>query len=130
MRLFGQHIGAVGADLDRLQQHLVIGVIQRARRFIFMVDDGFEHAVFGIFQHRLHAVDIGLIVRFQLAIQRFIRRSTNAAVHVNGKAVLRLFDTLFGFRDVLFHRVHFRDTAGGTRVDHVDTRRTQVVRTV
>ncbi len=130
MRLFGQHIGTVGTDLDRLEQNHVIGIIQRTRRLIFMVDDGFKHAVFGIFQHRLHAINIGLVARFQFAIQRFIRRGAHTPIHISGKARLRLCNTFLCFRDVLFHRIHFRNTAGRTRMDHIDTRRAQVVRAV
>ena len=116
-----QRVGAFGADFYRLQQHRVIGIVQRTRGLIFVVNNGFKHAIFGIFQHRLHTGDVGVIAGFQIAIQRFISRGTNGALHIGGKSILRLPDADLSLSDVLFHRLHLRDTARRPRVDHVDT---------
>jgi len=87
-----------------------------------MVDDGFEHAVFGIFEHRLQPVDIGFEAGIQFAINRFICRSFHTALHVSVKSVLRLFNAFFSFLDVHFHVIHFGNTARRTSMDHVDSR--------
>ncbi|MNS29097.1 hypothetical protein D3C72_610910 [compost metagenome] len=116
-------IRAIGTDLNRLQQDFVVAIVQRARRFIFVINDGFKHAVFGVFQHRLQAGDIGIKAGFQLAIQRFVRRRAHGTIHIGGEALLRLLNTRLGFSDVLLHRVHLSDTAGRTGMDHIDARR-------
>ncbi len=125
-----QGVRALGADLYRLQQHGVVGVIQRAGAFVFMVNDGFKHAVFSKLKHRLQACDIGVIACFQIGIQRFILRRTNRAIDVGVKPFLRLLDPFFRLRDVLLHCIHFRDTARRPGVDHIDTRGAQMIRAV
>ncbi|MNS82474.1 hypothetical protein D3C71_814550 [compost metagenome] len=92
-----QRIGAVGTDLNRLQQNFIVAIVQRTGGFILMIDDGFKHTVFGIFQHRLQPGDISIKARFQFAIQRFVSRCTHRAIHVRREAFLRLLDTRFGF---------------------------------
>ncbi len=130
MRLFGKLIRAIGTDFNRFQQDFVVPVIQRAGAFIFMIDDGFKHAIFGKFQHRLQAVNIGLVTCFEVVIQRLVGRSTHRTVHIDFKALLRLLNTALCFPDVLLHRLHFSDTASRTRVDHINTRGAQMVRAV
>ena len=127
MRLRRQRIGAVGTDLNRLQQNGVVSVVQRARGLIFVVDDRLEHAVFGKFDHRLEARDIGVVACLQVCIQRFVRSATDGTMHIGGKAILGLLNARFRLTDVLLHGLHLRDTACRAGVDHIDTRGAQMV---
>ena len=127
VRLRRQRIGTLGADLNRLQQHGVISVIQRTRRFVFVVDNRFEHAVFGEFHHRLHARNIGVVPRLEILIQRCTLSGTHGTIHIGGKALLGLLNARFRLADVLLHRIHLRDTACRTGVDQINTRGTQMV---
>ncbi|MOA13893.1 hypothetical protein D3C78_1339610 [compost metagenome] len=121
VRFRGQQVRAIGADLNRFQQHVVIRVVQWTSGLILMVNNGFKHAVFGIFQHRLKPGDVGVKARFQVVIQCFVCGSTNRTIHIHGEARLRLLDTRLSFGDVLFHRIHFSNTACRTRMNHVDS---------
>ncbi|CCJ84672.1 hypothetical protein BN133_1049 [Cronobacter dublinensis 582] len=64
---------AIGAACQRFCEHFVVVIVKLAGRFVFMLDNRFEHAVFGIFQHRRKACYISVVTGFQLAVERRFR---------------------------------------------------------
>ncbi len=60
MGQFRQLVGSGATYLNGFAQNIGISIIQRSDLLTFMIDNRFKHAIFGIFQHRLHTRDISL----------------------------------------------------------------------
>ena len=60
MGQFRQIVGSGATYLDGFVQKLGISIIQRSDRPTLLIVNSFKHAIFGIFQHRLHTRDISL----------------------------------------------------------------------